>query len=286
MDFFFFAKSDFWSALQEFLKIFWACLSGIEVCVLYNISCTVGIWKKGERVSCSVMSDSLRLRRLQSTGLLCPWNSPGKYTGEGYHSLLQDLLWPGHQTRVSRTVGRFFTVWATKETCLTGTENLNFPGQFSFCCCSRWFYHLKPYESQKHHCLKSPGTISETALTLERARVSIPSLCGNLGKVKSGPTPCRVESPFTGAQPANTQEPGLSSQLKWTLLQAQSLLPTVQLFSSSAKQCNVLDGHRLLGCGERNTPLSLVGGNFVRHPHRWTPSHWRSFRPAWLAFLP
>ena len=36
----------------------------------------------------SVMSDSLRPYRLQPTRLLCPWDSPGKNTGVGCHSLL------------------------------------------------------------------------------------------------------------------------------------------------------------------------------------------------------
>ena len=96
--------------------------------------------------------------------------------------------------------------------------------------------------------------------------MSTVSLCGNLGKLKSGPAPCRVESPFTGAQPANTQEPGPSSQLKWTLLQAQSLLLTVQIFSSSAEQCSVLGGRRLLGCGERNTLFHLWEGTLCGTP--------------------
>ena len=37
----------------------------------------------------SVMSDSLRPRELSPARLLCPWNSPGKNTGVGSHSLLQ-----------------------------------------------------------------------------------------------------------------------------------------------------------------------------------------------------
>ena len=37
-------------------------------------------------VSCSVMSDSLPAR------LLCPWDSPGKNTGVGCHSLLQNIF--------------------------------------------------------------------------------------------------------------------------------------------------------------------------------------------------
>ena len=37
----------------------------------------------------SVMSDSVRLHRRQPTRLPCPWDSPGKNTGVGYHFLLQ-----------------------------------------------------------------------------------------------------------------------------------------------------------------------------------------------------
>ena len=36
-----------------------------------------------------VMSDSLQSHGLQPTRPLCPWNSPGKNTGVGYHFLLQ-----------------------------------------------------------------------------------------------------------------------------------------------------------------------------------------------------
>ena len=64
------------------------------------------------------------------TRLLCPWNSPGKNTGVGFHFLLQgDLLNPGMGPRspalqvVSLIAGGFFTDWAihskeslTKET--------------------------------------------------------------------------------------------------------------------------------------------------------------------------
>ena len=40
-----------------------------------------------------------------------PWNSPGQNTGVGSLSLLQRIF----QTQVSRTAGRFFTSWATRE---------------------------------------------------------------------------------------------------------------------------------------------------------------------------
>ena len=35
---------------------------------------------------------TLRPRGLQPAGLLCPWNSPGKNTGVGCHSLLQGIF--------------------------------------------------------------------------------------------------------------------------------------------------------------------------------------------------
>ena len=46
----------------------------------------------------------------QPTRLLCPWNSPGKNTAVGSHSLLQRVFWPRDGTRVSCIAGRFFTV--------------------------------------------------------------------------------------------------------------------------------------------------------------------------------
>ena len=42
-------------------------------------------------VSSSVMSDSLQLHGLWSTRLLCPWDSPGKNTEVGSHSLWGNL---------------------------------------------------------------------------------------------------------------------------------------------------------------------------------------------------
>ena len=47
---------------------------------------------KSESVTHSVMSDSLRPNELQPARLLCPWNSPGKNSGLGSHSLLQGIF--------------------------------------------------------------------------------------------------------------------------------------------------------------------------------------------------
>ena len=43
-------------------------------------------------VSRSVVSDSLWPHGLQPTGVLCPWNFPGKDTGVGCHFLLQEIF--------------------------------------------------------------------------------------------------------------------------------------------------------------------------------------------------
>ena len=47
---------------------------------------------ESEGESCSAVSDSLRPHGLGSSRLLCPWNSPGKNTGVGSHSLLQGIF--------------------------------------------------------------------------------------------------------------------------------------------------------------------------------------------------
>ena len=47
---------------------------------------------KNNSVSCSVVSDSLQPHGLQPTRFLCPWDSLGKNTGVGSHSLLQGVF--------------------------------------------------------------------------------------------------------------------------------------------------------------------------------------------------
>ena len=43
-------------------------------------------------VVASVMSNSLQPYELQPTRLLCPWDSPGKNTGMGYHTLHRGIF--------------------------------------------------------------------------------------------------------------------------------------------------------------------------------------------------
>ena len=48
-------------------------------------------WNSGVCVSPSVVPNSLRPHGLEPTWILCPWDSPGKNIGVGYHSLLQGI---------------------------------------------------------------------------------------------------------------------------------------------------------------------------------------------------
>ena len=43
-----------------------------------------------------------------------PWNSPGRSTGVGSHSLLQGSSQPRNRTGVSCTAGRLYTNWASR----------------------------------------------------------------------------------------------------------------------------------------------------------------------------
>ena len=60
-----------------------------------NAATTAGsrrVWAISPHVSLSVVSNSLRPHGLWSARLLCAWNSPGKNTGVGCHSLLQRIF--------------------------------------------------------------------------------------------------------------------------------------------------------------------------------------------------
>ena len=59
--------------------------------------------------SLQYFSDSLWSHGLQYTRLICPWDSPGKNTGEGCHFLLQGSSDPGIERSFPAQLGRFFT---------------------------------------------------------------------------------------------------------------------------------------------------------------------------------
>ena len=119
-------------------------MSPVLACESFTTSTT---WDESESESRSVLSDSLRPRRLYS-----PWNSPGKTTfpfstgssqprnpgllhfrwilyqlsHQGSPRLLECVAypfsrgssWPRNRTRVSSIAGRFFTNWAINEALL------------------------------------------------------------------------------------------------------------------------------------------------------------------------
>ena len=91
--------------------------------------------------SASVGSDSVRSCGLQPVWLLCPWNSPGKNTGVGSHSLLQGIfstqgsnLGLPHWKQIF-----FFTIWATRDICV----NIQYLFSFYFTLYDRLWVH--PY---------------------------------------------------------------------------------------------------------------------------------------------
>ena len=57
---------------------------------LYTVALNIKV--KSESVGRSVLFDSMQPHELQPARLLCPWNSPGKSTGVGSHSLLQGIF--------------------------------------------------------------------------------------------------------------------------------------------------------------------------------------------------
>jgi len=59
--------------------------------------------------------DSLWPHGLYPTELFCLWNSTGKNSGVGCHSLLQGIFLTRDQTQVSLIAARFFTFWAIRE---------------------------------------------------------------------------------------------------------------------------------------------------------------------------
>ena len=58
-------------------------------------------WATSVCVNCSFVSNSLQPHGLKLVRFLCPWDSPGKNTGVGCHSLLQGIFpSPGSNTRL------------------------------------------------------------------------------------------------------------------------------------------------------------------------------------------
>ena len=81
---------------------------------------------------------TLRSCGLQPVGLLCPWNSPGKNTRVGSHSLLQGIF-PTQGSNLGLTHCRqiFFTIWATRDICV----NIQYLFSFYFTLYDRLWVH-------------------------------------------------------------------------------------------------------------------------------------------------
>ena len=68
------------------------CLTLPFPCPLLGVNGNNLLDSESESVSHSVLSDLCDPCGLKPASLLCPWNSPGSYTGVGCHSLLQGIF--------------------------------------------------------------------------------------------------------------------------------------------------------------------------------------------------
>ena len=107
----------------------------------------------------SVVSNSVT-HGLWPTRLFCPWNSLGKNTGVGCHSLSRESSWPRNQTQVSCIADGFFTVWATREALQNQGSSLN---RHQMAVLHSKFQHssipLPPFESPSPNQAKSSGDV-------------------------------------------------------------------------------------------------------------------------------
>ena len=79
-----------WGGLRKWGWIGFKCCTNTTQ--NFSLLCKAEKKSKSESVSHSVVSDSLGPQGLYLSRLLCPWNSPGKNTGEGCHFLLQGIF--------------------------------------------------------------------------------------------------------------------------------------------------------------------------------------------------
>ena len=71
--------------------------------------------EKSKSENCSLFSDSLRPHGLQPTGLLCPWNFPGKNAEMGCRFLLQGIFLTQGSNPGLLHYREILYVWATRE---------------------------------------------------------------------------------------------------------------------------------------------------------------------------
>ena len=139
---------------------------------------------ENESVSSSVMSDSLQPHGLQPSRLLCPWDSPGKNTGVGCHSLLQGIF-------------------------LTQESNLGIPH------CRQILYHLSHQESFGGSLFEKTSSAASAKPTCKCPWISTGSCPRARGLLLHTPTPSSVGTwpPEPSNRHPDTPSRGL---LPWT----------------------------------------------------------------------
>ena len=91
------------------------------------------------------------------TRLLCPWNFPGKNTGVVCHSLLQQIF----STQVSCIAGRFFTIWATRD-----TDLYLWVIPFSLCIKQTFSYVISVFTNFLSSCVNFIQWLCENVLSI------------------------------------------------------------------------------------------------------------------------
>ena len=141
-------------------------------------------WKWPNVSSCP----ALQPQGLSPARLLCPWESPGKNTGVGRHSLLQRIFpvqvlfcfvlffqsrfW----TQVSCIAGRFFTVWAIKEALFAVYKVI------SYNACAAQMFFFAAFATLVNYFLTSVACVHYAAVCkpLNYTTTMTPRVCAHL----------------------------------------------------------------------------------------------------------
>ena len=138
-------------------------------------------WKWPNVSSCP----ALQPQGLSPARLLCPWESPGKNTGVGHHSLLQRIFLVQVLTQVSCIAGRFFTVWAIKEALFAVYKVIS----YNACAAQMFFfaafatlvnYFLTPVACVHYTAVCKPLNYTTTMTPRVCARLIMGYVCGFL----------------------------------------------------------------------------------------------------------
>ena len=81
-----------WTRLSDWTELNAVFLDSTYIVNIWYLFFSFWLTSLFVRVSCSVVSNSLQPHGLWPVMPLCPWDSPGKNTGVGSHSLLQEIF--------------------------------------------------------------------------------------------------------------------------------------------------------------------------------------------------